>query len=75
MHIRDLKIGAGDRVRTGDHLLGRQRLYQLSYTRFLGKTGQVISDATGSVNIVRWTPQSGLCIFLRKSGETDEKKW
>jgi hypothetical protein len=29
------KFGAGDRVRTGDHLLGRQRLYQLSYTRFL----------------------------------------
>ena len=29
------RFGAGDRVRTGDHLLGRQRLYQLSYTRMM----------------------------------------
>ena len=27
------KIGAGDRTRTGDPLLGRQMLYQLSYPR------------------------------------------
>ena len=26
-------IGAGDRARTGDNLLGRQGLYQLSYSR------------------------------------------
>ena len=26
-------IGAGDRVRTGDLLLGKQTLYQLSYSR------------------------------------------
>ncbi len=26
-------IGAGDRDRTDDSLLGRQKLYQLSYTR------------------------------------------
>lgn len=28
-----LKCGAGDRARTDDILLGRQMLYQLSYTR------------------------------------------
>ncbi len=27
------KFGAGDRARTGDNLLGRQGLYQLSYSR------------------------------------------
>ena len=26
-------IGAGDQIRTGDNLLGRQGLYQLSYSR------------------------------------------
>ena len=30
-----LKSGAGDRARTGDNLLGRQGLYQLSYSRLL----------------------------------------
>ena len=29
--------GAGDRVRTGDDQLGRLTLYQLSYSRFLGR--------------------------------------
>ena len=30
-----LKSGAGDRARTGDNLLGRQGLCQLSYSRFM----------------------------------------
>ncbi len=28
-----VRFGAGDRVRTGDLLLGKQTLYQLSYSR------------------------------------------
>ena len=35
--------GAGDRTRTGDILLGRQTLYQLSYSR----TGVLASDSIG----------------------------
>lgn len=30
-----LKYGAGDAIRTRDHLLGRQMLYQLSYARIV----------------------------------------
>ena len=30
-----LKNGAGDEIRTRDNLLGRQGLYQLSYSRLL----------------------------------------
>src|SRR5690606_34713761 len=35
-------LGAGDRTRTGDILLGKQTLYQLSYTR-VGRAGSIPS--------------------------------
>ena len=34
--LRSRQTGAGDRVRTGDHLLGRQILYRLSYASIAG---------------------------------------
>jgi hypothetical protein len=37
IHIGRWIIGAGDRVRTDDILLGRQMLYQLSYTRMMAR--------------------------------------
>ena len=33
---REMQNKAGDRIRTGDSLLGKQILYQLSYTRKIG---------------------------------------
>ena len=41
------KVGAGNRVRTGDLNLGKVALYQLSYSRFLVRFTTAVVAGTG----------------------------
>lgn len=59
------RIGAGDRSRTDDILLGRQMLYQLSYTR-ASAPGAECRDRRGGgrkTGGVRWDRTTGLRIM------------
>jgi hypothetical protein len=52
--LPSLSVGAGDEVRTRDILLGRQVLYQLSYTRSATNTSPALSpyEASQHRNII-----------------------
>ena len=49
-HPRSFRLGAGNGTRTRDPLLGKQMLYQLSYSRSV--------RAKGPADNVHWRPQT-----------------
>ncbi len=70
-HQRFLNNGAGDGTRTRDHLLGRQMLYQLSYSRLTGGGGRIRTCAGIRQEIYSLPPLARLgdsSVFSLKAG-------
>ena len=64
-------IGGGSRIRTGDMLLAKQPLYQLSYTPFVGsaqlrKGGGTLRKADLGLRHVSTSPPLGGCSLERR---------
>ena len=53
-----LRDGAGDETRTRDIFLGKEVLYQLSYTRFRRKGGKVVGPLFACKAFLRPLPVS-----------------